>query len=161
LVLFGDDIIDNPVTAAEQLVKKFSEVQAPVIATIPVSDSEVSSYGIVEGGVNGDTMKVSKFLEKPKASETTSRFAAIGKYVLTPDIFEYLEKAESSVGDGEIRLADAFIAKNKTSDIYALQVQGSRYDTGSKAGYLKACIAYAMKDESLGKEMKEFMKQYL
>ncbi len=161
LVLFWDDIIDNPVTAAEQLVKKFSEVQAPVIATIPVSDGEVSSYGIVEGEVTGDTMKVSKFLEKPKASETASRFAAIGKYVLTPDIFEYLEKAESSVGDGEIRLADAFIEKNKTSDIYALQVKGERYDTGSKAGYLKACIAYAMKDESLGKEVKEFMKNYL
>jgi UTP--glucose-1-phosphate uridylyltransferase len=161
LVLFGDDIIDNPITAAEQLVKKFSEVQAPVIATIPVSDAEVSSYGIIEGEVNGDTLKVSKFLEKPKASETTSRFAAIGKYVLTPDIFEYLEKAESSVWDGEIRLADAFIEKNKTSDIYALQVQGARYDTGSKAWYLKACIAYAMKDEALGKEMKEFMKNYL
>jgi UTP--glucose-1-phosphate uridylyltransferase len=161
LVLFGDDIIDSSETAAEQLVKKFSEVQAPVIATIPVSESEVSSYGIVEGEVNGDTLKVSKFLEKPKASETNSRFWVIGKYILTPDIFEYLEKAESSVGDGEIRLADAFIAKNKTSDIFALQVQGARYDTGSKAWYLKACIAYAMKDEALGKEMKEFMKNYL
>ena len=161
LVLFWDDIIDNPETAAEQLVKKFNQVQAPVIATIPVSDSEVSSYGIVEGETSGDTLKVSKFLEKPKASETNSRFAAIGKYVLTPDIFEYLEKAQSSVGDWEIRLADAFIEKNKTSDIFALQVQGERYDTGSKAGYLKACIAYAMKDEALWKEMKEFMKQYL
>lgn len=161
LVLFWDDIIDNEVTAAEQLVAKFQEVQAPVMATIPVSDAEVSSYGIVEWEANNDTVKVSKFLEKPRANETKSRYWVIGKYVLTPDIFQYLENAGSSVGDGEIRLADAFIEKNKTSPIYALEVKGERYDTGSKIGFLKACIAFAMKHDELREELKDFMKSYL
>lgn len=161
LVLFWDDIIDNEVTAAEQLVAKFQEVQAPVMATIPVSDAEVSSYWIVEWEANNDTVKVSKFLEKPKANETKSRYWVIGKYVLTPDIFQYLENAGSSVGDGEIRLADAFIEKNKTSPIYALEVKGERYDTGSKIGFLKACIAFAMKHDDLREELKDFMKSYL
>lgn len=158
LVLFGDDIIDNEVTAAEQLITKHEETGAPVIATVGVSESEVSSYGMLEGSVEGDTTKVTKFLEKPKANETDSRTAVIGKYVLTPDIFGYLENAKSSCGDGEIRLADAFIDMLAHRDIFGLEVQGTRYDTGDKVGYLKACIAYAMKDKALEREIQEFIK---
>lgn len=158
LVLFGDDIIDNPVTAAEQLIAKHEETQSSVIATVWVSDDEVSSYGMLEWELEWDTTKVTKFLEKPQPFQTDSRTAVIGKYVLTPDIFGYLENAKSSVGDGEIRLADAFIAMQKDRDIYGLQVQGTRYDTGSKIGYLKSCIAYAMKDEELKKELKDFLR---
>lgn len=158
LVLFGDDIIDNPISAAQQLIDKHEETQSSVIATVWVSDAEVSSYGMLEWELDGDTTKVTKFLEKPKSSETTSRTGVIGKYVLTPDIFSYLENAKSNTPDGEIRLADAFISMQKDRDIYGLQVQGTRYDTGSKIGYLKACIAYAMKDEELEKELKNFLK---
>lgn len=158
LVLFWDDIIDNEVGAAQQLIEKFEEVQAPVMAVIPVSDKEVSSYGIVEWEQKGDTLKVSKFLEKPKATETSSRHWVIGKYVLTPDIFSYLDSAKSSVGDGEIRLADAFIEKSKKSSIYAMEVKGKRYDTGSKIGFLKACIAYGMKHDDIRDELQEFLK---
>ncbi len=161
LVLFWDDIIDNSITAAEQLVQVYEGKQSPIIATIPVSETEVSSYWIVEWEGQGDVIKVTKFLEKPKSTETTSRLAAIGKYVLTPDIFGYLEKSTSWSWDGEIRLADAFALMNQEKNIYALKVQGERYDTGSKAWYLKACIAYAMKDEALGQELKKFMKKYL
>ena len=155
LVLFGDDIIDNPITAAEQLVKKFEETGRVVIATIEVPASEVKNYGIVETTEN---LEVTKFLEKPK-SGTDSRRAAIGKYILTPDIFRYLETAGSSVGDGEIRLADAFISMLQNDSIFALDTLGTRYDTGSKIGYLKACIAYAMKDEEVKDELQEFFKK--
>lgn len=158
LVLFWDDIIDNDVTAAEQLIAKHEETWAPVIATVWVRDDEVSSYGMLEWELDGDTTKVTKFLEKPDASQTDSRTAVIGKYVLTPDIFTYLESAKSSVWDWEIRLADAFIEMNKNRDIYGLEVQGTRYDTGSKIGYLEACIAYAMKDPELKDELKKFIK---
>ncbi|MCH8518801.1 UTP--glucose-1-phosphate uridylyltransferase [Candidatus Gracilibacteria bacterium] len=158
LVLFGDDIIDNEITAAEQLVKRYKETGKPVIATIEVPSSEVKNYGIVE--VDRE-LAVTRFIEKPKAGETDSRRAAIGKYILTPEIFSYLENAKSSVGDGEIRLADAFISLLQDSTLYALDTQGTRYDTGSKAGYLKACITYAMKDEELAGEMKEFLKDIL
>lgn len=158
LVLFWDDIIDHDPTAAEQLIAKYEETQSPVIATVWVSEQEISSYGMLEGSVQGNTTKVSKFLEKPKVGETDSRTAVIGKYVLTPDIFDYLENASSSVWDGEIRLADAFISMLENRDIYGLEVEGIRYDTGSKIGYLKACIAFAMKDEELSWELQEFLK---
>jgi UTP--glucose-1-phosphate uridylyltransferase len=158
LVLFWDDIIDNEVTAAEQLMAKYEETWAPVIATVWVSEDEVSSYWMLEWELSENTTKVSKFLEKPKPSETNSRTAVIGKYVLTSDIFSYLENAESSVWDWEIRLADAFIEMQKDRDIYGLEVEWVRYDTGSKIGYLKACIAYAMKDQELNEEIKEFIK---
>lgn len=158
LVLFWDDIIDHDPTAAEQLIAKYEETQSPVIATVWVSEQEISSYGMLEGSVQGNTTKVSKFLEKPKVGETDSRTAVIGKYVLTPDIFDYLENASSSVWDGEIRLADAFISMLENRDIYGLEVEGIRYDTGSKIGYLKACIAFAMKDEELAWELQEFLK---
>ena len=157
LVLFGDDLIDNEVTAAEQLIAKYEETNSSVIATVWVSDDEVSSYGMLEWELSGDTTKVTKFLEKPKASQTDSRTAVIGKYVLTPDIFTYLENAKSSVWDWEIRLADAFIEMNKDKAIYGLEVQWTRYDTGSKIGYLEACIAYAMKDPELKDELMEFI----
>lgn len=158
LVLFWDDIIDNPITAAEQLVEKYQKTWKSVIATIEVPSSEVKNYGIVELDSN---FFVKKFVEKPKVWETDSRRAAIGKYILTPDIFEYLEHAKSSVWDGEIRLADAFISMLQEDSLYALETQGTRYDTGSKIWYLKACIAYAMKDEEVVKEMKDFFKKYI
>jgi len=158
LVLFWDDIIDNDISAAQQLIAKHEETWTPIIATLGVSDQEVSSYGMIEWELSWDTTKVTKFLEKPKASETDSRTAVIGKYVLTPDIFEYLENAASSVWDGEIRLADAFIDMQKHKDIYGLQVQGTRYDTWAKTWYLKASIAYALKHDDLRDEILEFIK---
>ncbi len=156
LVLFGDDIIDNEVSAAEQLVARFEEVGKSVIASIEVPQKEVSSYGIME---TSDS-KITKFIEKPKAWVTQSQHAAIGKYVLTADIFSYLENAESSVWDGEIRLADAFIDMLKHDDIYAHSVEWTRYDTGSKVWYLKACLAYSMKDPEVAAEMKDFLKSF-
>ena len=158
LVLFWDDIIDNEITAAQQLIKKYEETGSPIIATVWVSESEVSSYGMLEGELDGDTTKVTKFLEKPKSHETDSRTAVIGKYVLTPDIFDYLENAASHTWDGEIRLADAFIDMQKNRDIYGLEVQGVRYDTWAKTGYLKASIAYALKHDDLRDEVLEFMR---
>ncbi len=155
LVLFWDDIIDNPVTAAEQLVEKYNETWKTIIATIEVPENEVQNYGIVE---TSNTLQVTKFLEKPQVWKTDSRRAAIGKYILTPDIFTYLESATSSLWDTEIRLADAFISMLHHDNIYALDTLGIRYDTGNKIGYLKACIAYAMKDEELREELQVFLK---
>ncbi len=158
LVLFWDDIIDNEVSAAEQLIHKHEETGASIIATVWVTDDEVSSYGMIEGELEGDTTKVSKFLEKPNASETDSRTAVIGKYVLTSDIFSYLENAKSSVWDGEIRLADAFIAMQNDRDIYGLEVKWIRYDAGSKIWYLKASIGYALKRDDLKDDLVDFIK---
>ncbi len=158
LVLFWDDIIDNEVCAAQQLIEKHEETNAPVIATVWVEEREVSSYGMLEWECSGNTTKVTRFIEKPRPSETDSRTAVIGKYVLTPDMFAYLESASSSVWDWEIRLADAFISMLQDRDIYGLEVEWTRYDTGDKVWYLKACIAYAMKDETLKHDLQDFIK---
>lgn len=159
LVLFWDDIIDAPKTAAEQLVETFYRKNNPVIATIPVSDAEVSSYGIIEPkeGIGQETFSVSKFLEKPKSSETTSRFWVIWKYVLTPDIFDYLEVAP--VGkDGELRLADAFEVMRTQKDIYGHCIEWARFDTGSKIWFLKATVNYALKNDELKDEFQTYLK---
>ncbi|MCH2189041.1 UTP--glucose-1-phosphate uridylyltransferase [Candidatus Gracilibacteria bacterium] len=158
LVLFGDDLIDNPVCAAEQLVKQYQQVQSPIMATVSVQKEDISQYGIVEGEREGNLLKISRFLEKPQISETDSTTAVIGKYILTPDVFGFLENAKGSVGDGEIRLADAFISMQKHKDIYGFDVEGTRYDTGNKLGYLQASIAYALKDENMREDILQYIK---
>jgi len=158
LVLFWDDLIDNDPSAAQQLVNAYEQKSSSVIATIEVLPSEVSSYGILEWKDTGKIFWVQKFFEKPKSGITDSRHAAIGKYVLTPNIFDYLEKSESSLWDGEIRLADALELMRQSEDIYGLEVEWTRYDAGSKLGFLKASIGYALKRSDLKDELKEFIK---
>lgn len=158
LVLFWDDIIDSEVSAASQLVETFYRKNNPIIATIPVSDKDVSSYGIIEAKDQGmETFSVSKFLEKPKPSETSSRAWVIWKYVLTPDIFDYLEKAPLGK-DWELRLADAFELMRREKDIYGHNIVWERFDTGSKIGFLKATVNYALKNEELQEEFKQYLK---
>ncbi|MDD5769710.1 MAG: UTP--glucose-1-phosphate uridylyltransferase [Candidatus Gracilibacteria bacterium] len=159
LVLFGDDLIDNEVSGAKQLVETYYRKNNPIISTILVNDNEVSNYGIIEVKNNeGDVFSVAKFLEKPKASETKSRYGVIGKYVLTPDIFDYLERVPNGK-DGELRLADAFELMRREKDIYGLKIKGVRYDTGSKIGFLKATVNYALKNDEIKDEFKEYLKE--
>ena len=159
LVLFGDDIVDNEVSAASQLVDTFKKKWNPVIATVDVTDEEVSNYWIIEtNSCEIDEFKVEKFLEKPKAKETKSRHWVIWKYVLTSDIFKYLEKSESWSWDWEIRLADAFELMRKKKDIYWVNIKWTRYDTWSKIGFIKAVVSMALKRDDLKDEFSEFLK---
>jgi UTP--glucose-1-phosphate uridylyltransferase len=159
LVLFGDDLIDWEKSAAEQLVEAFERKASPVIATIPVSDEEVHSYWIIESNDDTqDTIVVNKFLEKPSRSETKSRNWVIWKYVVTNEIFDYLQKASDMKASWEIRLADGFELMRQDKDIYWLKIKWDRYDTGSKIWFLKATIAYWLKNKDLKKELKEYLK---
>jgi UTP--glucose-1-phosphate uridylyltransferase len=161
LVLFWDDIIDNEVSAASQLVETFYRKNNPVIATTHILDEEVSSYGIIEPkNTEWDVFAVSKFLEKPKPTETKSRSGVIWKYVLTPDIFDYLEKAPHWK-DGELRLADAFELMRQEKDIYWLDIKGIRYDTWSKLWFLKATVWFALKNDELKDDFREFLEKVL
>ncbi|MDD4151832.1 MAG: UTP--glucose-1-phosphate uridylyltransferase GalU [Candidatus Gracilibacteria bacterium] len=158
LVLFGDDLVDGEKPASMQLIEAFYRKNAPIIALERVSDDKVSSYGIIESKSSDEkTHLVDNFLEKPKANETDSRLGVIGKYVLTPEIFDYLEKAGEGK-DGEKRLADAFALMLKDKDIYGLEMEGTRYDTGDKFGFLQASIDFALKRDDLGPKLKEFIK---
>jgi UTP--glucose-1-phosphate uridylyltransferase len=162
LVLFGDDLIKWERGWAMQLIEAFEKYQTPIIALERVTDKRVSSYGIVESSSQDDRIyKVSRFLEKPKPEETTSRLWVIGKYVITPEVFDYLlENTLWASKDGEIRLADAFARMvDDNQDIYGLEMEGDRYDTGDKFGFLKATIDYALDREDLGPQLMEFLKK--
>lgn len=158
LVLFWDDIIDNKISAAEQLINNYQEKNSTVIATIPVKDEEVSSYWVIETqSQDKDIFSVSKFLEKPSKEETTSRNWVIWKYVISPDIFDYLEKAPAWK-DWELRLADAFELMRKEKDIYWVSIKWQRFDTWSKLGYLKALVHFALKNEEIKDDFSQFLK---
>ncbi len=160
LVLFWDDIVDHEQSAASQLIRAYERKNASIISTVEVSKKEVSSYGIIESSDDArTTFGVERFLEKPDPQETDSRHWVIGKYVLTPDIFDYLQKATPSKKDWEIRLADAFELMRKSKDIYGLKIQWERYDTGDKLWFLKATISLALKRDDLRDDLKKFLKK--
>jgi UTP--glucose-1-phosphate uridylyltransferase len=159
LVLFWDDIIDNPKTAAEQLIEVYERKNSSVIATIPVKDEEVSEYWIIESSsCDWNALKVDKFLEKPEASETTARNWVIGKYIVTNDIFDYLEEVSNKKPSWEIRLADAFELMRQEKDIYWVNVEWTRYDTWSKMWFLKATIDFGLKNPKLKDELSKYIK---
>lgn len=158
LVLFGDDLVDGEKPAALQLIEAYNRKNSTVIALEKVTDDKVSSYWIIEARESDEKLHtVNKFLEKPKANETDSRLGVIGKYVLSPDIFDYLEKAPAGK-DWEIRLADAFELMRQEKDIYGLEIEWARYDTGDKLGFLKASIDFALKRDDLWDDLREFLK---
>ncbi len=158
LVLFWDDLVDGEKSASKQLAEVFEKTGAPVIATVWVSDKEVSSYWVIETLEDGEFFKVEKFLEKPKSTETTSRNWVIWKYILTPEIFDYLEKSTPINADGETRLADAFELMRKEKDIFWVKIKWERYDTWNKVGFLKANIAFWLKNEEMKDELQEYLK---
>jgi UTP--glucose-1-phosphate uridylyltransferase len=160
LVLFGDDLIKWEIGGAEQLVRAFTQKHQPIIALERVSDKRVSSYGIFESSESEWTLHLATgFLEKPKPTETDSRLGVIGKYIITPEVFTYLEQdGQSASRDGEIRLADAFARMIRAGgEIYWLEMEGDRYDTGDKFGFLKATIDYALDRDDLAEQMREFL----
>ncbi len=158
LVLFWDDLIDNEVSAARQLVDAYEKTNSSVICSFQVPEERMWSYWILESSSNDDIFKVDKFLEKPKAEVTKSRNGNIWKYILTPDIFEYLEKSEALHSDWETRLIDAFEAMRKDRDVYWVRVKWNRYDTWSKFWFLKATISYWLKNNEIKKDLIEFLK---
>ncbi len=162
LVLFGDDLIKWERGGAEQLIEAFEKYGSPIIALERVTDKRVSSYGIIEPAASEWSLHtVAKFLEKPKPTETSSRLGVIGKYIITPEVFDYLEKDGATASkDGEIRLADAFARMVQDGKkIYGLEMEWDRYDTGDKFGFLKATIDYALDRDDLGPQLMEFLEK--
>jgi UTP--glucose-1-phosphate uridylyltransferase len=159
LVMFWDDIIDNEVSAAKQLVQAYKKVETPVICSFIVPEKKMWNYWILEtDNKDDDIFKVKKFLEKPKPSETKSRNGNIWKYILTPDIFDYLERSTPLAWDWETRLIDAFELLRQEKPIHWVKIKWTRYDTGNKIWFLKACICFWLKRKELKKELKEFIK---
>uniref|UniRef100_UPI0025966B24 sugar phosphate nucleotidyltransferase n=1 Tax=uncultured Dialister sp. TaxID=278064 RepID=UPI0025966B24 len=124
-----------------------------------VPEDKVSSYGIIQGEEteNPDTLRVVDMIEKPSIKEAPSRFAALGRYVITPDVFDILEMTRPGKG-GEIQLTDALRVMAHAEKVYAYNFKGKRYDTGNKLGYLKAVVEFALRREDLGEQFREYLK---
>ncbi|HEP1837747.1 TPA: UTP--glucose-1-phosphate uridylyltransferase GalU [Streptococcus suis] len=162
VVMLGDDLMDitdpKAVPLTKQLMDDYENTHASTIAVMPVPHEEVSAYGVIapQGeGVNG-LYSVETFVEKPKPEDAPSDLAIIGRYLLTPEIFEILENQKPGAGN-EIQLTDAIDTLNKTQRVFAREFKGSRYDVGDKFGFMKTSIDYALQHP----QVKDDLKQYL
>ncbi|MFH1047923.1 MAG: UTP--glucose-1-phosphate uridylyltransferase GalU [Patescibacteria group bacterium] len=160
-VLFGDDIVDHDVPCIGQLMKIYEKYRDPVIAVQRIPKQDISGYGVIAGTELGErTHEVTGFVEKPKPEEAPSDLAVIGKYIITPEVFEELEK-EPAGKDNEIRLADAFIALLGKRSVYAYEFEGTRYDCGNKMQFLTAAVDFGLKHSEVNGDGKfaDFIKQ--
>ena len=159
-VILGDNIVytGDKEPALRQLMDQYDKTGGTVIGCQTVQPEQVSSYGIIDGLATDDPnlLKVRDMVEKPSVEEAPSRFAALGRYVITPDVFEILEQTQPGKG-GEIQLTDALRVMAHNEAVYAYNFQGQRYDTGDKLGYLKATVEFALRREDLGPAFKEYL----
>lgn len=163
-VILGDDVVYNAngEPALRQLMDQYEKTGGTVIGCQVVRPEMVSSYGIVDGKPTDDPnlLKVKDMIEKPSMEEAPSRFAALGRYVITPDVFEVLEQTKPGKG-GEIQLTDALCVMARNGSVYAYNFTGKRYDTGNKLGYLKATVEFALRRPDLGPQFREYLKKLL
>jgi len=161
-VLLADDVIDNHVPALKQMVDVFEQKQCSVIAAQVVEGKMISSYGVFDAqvvdGFNGRLFEIRNMVEKPKPEEAPSNLAIIGRYILTPAIFDCLAKTPTGAG-GELQLTDGMRVLLKQEKMYAYVYEGKRYDTGDKLGFLKATVEFALKRPDLGGPFREYLKQ--
>lgn len=146
VVMLGDDLMEDEVPLTKQLINGYDKTHASNIAVMKVPHEETSKYGIidVEGQVDETTYNVRRFVEKPNPEDAPSDLAIIGRYLLTPEIFDILETQEPGAGN-EIQLTDAIDTLNKTQRVFAHEFKGTRYDVGDKFGFLKTSIEYGLK----------------
>jgi UTP--glucose-1-phosphate uridylyltransferase len=160
-VLLGDDIIHSDVPCMRQMIDVFEKLQASVIAMCEVPHSEIHHYGVIRGkpveGFNGRVYRVEDVVEKPPANEAPSNLAIIGRYILTPQIFGFLEKTRKGRG-GEIQLTDGIRLLLEQQPVYAYMFDGTRYDAGDKLGFLKATVEFALRRDDLGNAFRAYLK---
>jgi UTP--glucose-1-phosphate uridylyltransferase len=161
-VMLGDDIIDSPVPCLGRMVSLFEKLQASIIATCEVPRSQISQYGVIRGtpveGFDGRVYRIQDVVEKPSADEAPSNMAIIGRYILTPQIFNILENTQRGAG-GEIQLTDGIRQLLEQQPVYAYMIEGTRHDAGDKLGFLKATVEFALKRPGIGDEFRSYLKQ--
>ncbi len=153
-VILADDLIDAPKGALAQMVTQYEATGASILAVEPVHPSETGSYGIVEMNAQD---QITSIVEKPHPDVAPSNLAVVGRYILTPRIFELLATTQRGAG-GEIQLTDAIAQLLKLEPVLANRFEGIRYDCGSKLGYLKATVELALKHPEVDVSFKDFLK---
>ena len=165
-VLLADDVIDGRVPCLKQMVEVFNETQSSVLATQVVEGPAISAYGVleakpVESGNNfgGRLYEVSNLVEKPKPEDAPSNLAVVGRYILTPAIFEMLDRTPLGTG-GELQLTDGIRMLLEREKIYGYTFEGKRHDAGDKQGFLRATVEFALKRDDLGPPFRSWLKSF-
>jgi UTP--glucose-1-phosphate uridylyltransferase len=160
-VLLGDDVIEAEVPCIRQLMNVYGRYESSVVAIMEVPPGETSRYGIIKGHPlpdgDGSLYEVVDMVEKPKVEEAPSNLAIIGRYVLTPEIFDALEETGKGSG-GEIQLTDGLRRLVSRQRVLAYKFQGTRHDAGDKLGFLQATVQFALKNEELGPAFRAYLK---
>ena len=158
-VILSDDIIFSKTPAIKQLTDVYSQRQASVVAVEPVSPEHISSYGVIDPTPVGDRLyEVRRLVEKPQPQDAPSNLGIVGRYVLTPEIFDLLKRVPAGRG-GEIQLTDALQMLSESQKVFALEFEGTRYDAGSKIGYLKATVDYALQRSDIAPEFRAHLER--
>lgn len=156
-VMLGDDVVDSKVPCLKQLIDCYIEYKTTILGVQEVPEEDVSKYGIVKGmHIEDRVFKVKDLIEKPKTEEAPSNIAILGRYIITPQIFDILENTAPGKG-GEIQLTDALRTLIQNEAMYAYNFEGRRYDVGDKLGFLEATVEYALKREDLKKPFMEYL----
>lgn len=156
-VLFGDDLVFGKKPCLKQLIEIYKKYQDPVVALDIVPKKEVFRYGIVKGvKISSRVYEIKRIFEKPRIDQAPSNLAVVGKFILTPEVFDELSKLKPI--KGEIRLVDALNRFLKKRSVYGYRFIGKRYDCGSKIGFLKATIDYGLRHPETKKDLKKYLK---
>lgn len=160
-VLLGDDVIDSEKPALKQMIEVYDKYQSSILGVQTVERKDVNKYGIVDGiQLENRVYEVKDMVEKPSIDVAPSNVAVLGRYIITPQIFEFLEKQEVGAG-GEIQLTDALNKLAKVEKMYAYDFIGRRYDVGNKMGFLQATVEFALKRPELREEFKEYLESII
>jgi UTP--glucose-1-phosphate uridylyltransferase len=161
--VLADDVINAEVPCLRQLLDVFEFFTAPVLAVMEVPKEAISAYGAIDAepvahnGSRDRVYRIRDLVEKPEVSDAPSNLAIIGRYVLTPEIFDSLQAIEPGSG-GELQLTDALKHLLRTRPIYAYRFEGTRYDAGDKLGFLKATVELALQRHDLGAAFREYLQ---
>ena len=157
-VMLSDDIIDSEVPALQQLIDVYEKYDAPVVGTMQVAGENISRFGVLDvDEVSDGVYKIKDMVEKPPFAEAPSDLAIIGRYILTPDIFDEIEKTAPGA-IGEIQITDAMRSLLKKRPFYAVRFEGVRHDAGDKLGFLIANIEFALKRDELASDFKAYLR---
>ncbi len=156
-VLLGDDIVDSKKPCLKQMMEMYEEYKATILGVQPVAWENVNKYGIVSGDKISDSIySVKDLVEKPSMDNAPTNIAILGRYIITPTIFEILESTGRGVG-GEIQLTDALKVLCNVEDVFAYIFEGRRYDVGSKIGFLEATVDFALKRDGLKDDFRKYL----
>ena len=160
-VLLGDDIVQGDKPCLKQLMDEYGKTGASIIGVQPVPEEETHRYGIIEPlEQTGRRYEVKNFVEKPAKGTAPSNLAIMGRYILTPEIFRFLEEQKIGAG-GEIQLTDAIQKLNEIQRVFAYNFEGKRYDVGEKVGFIKTTIEFALQNGELREDLIQFMEKIL